>query len=106
MPVDWSKYPKDWKSIALKVKQDADWTCQQCGRQCKRSDESWIDFEKRGGLANETEGKRTRYVLTVAHINHDPENPHAELKALCSVCHLRHDAPMKAAKRRKQLSLF
>ena len=31
MPVDWSKYPDDWKEIALAVKEEADWQCECCG---------------------------------------------------------------------------
>jgi hypothetical protein len=29
--------------------------------------------------------------LHAAHVNHDPENPQAELKALCPACHMKHD---------------
>ena len=39
MPVDWSRYPKDWKAIALAVKEAADWVCGDCGRQCRRPGE-------------------------------------------------------------------
>ena len=77
MPVDWSKYPEDWKSIANAIKESTGWKCQDCGRQCYRPGER---------VSN------TRFVLTVAHINHvemdcRPEN----LVAACSVCHLKYD---------------
>lgn len=39
-----------------------------------------------------------RYVLTVAHPNHDPENPDAELRAWCAPCHCRYDLRQKKAK--------
>ena len=81
MPVDWSKYPDDWKAIATAVKEAAGWKCEPCGKQCYFPNESVTD---------------TRRVLTVAHINHvesdcRPEN----LVAACSVCHLRYDAERK-----------
>ena len=31
MPMDKSKYPQDWKQIALEVKERANWTCEECG---------------------------------------------------------------------------
>jgi hypothetical protein len=40
-------------------------------------------------------GKRSKspYIvyLHAAHVNHDPENPEAELKALCPACHMKYD---------------
>lgn len=85
MPVDWSKYPPDWPEIAHGVKDAADWKCEKCGRQCRRPGEPFDTHVR---------------TLTVAHINHvesdcRPEN----LVALCSGCHLRYDAPMKALRR-------
>ena len=37
--------------------------------------------------------KRT---LTVAHVDHDPENEHARLTALCVPCHRRYDNRARA----------
>ena len=81
MPVEWSKYPDNWKEIATEIKEATDWKCQVCGKQCYRPDESV---------------EHTQNVLTVAHINHvesdcRPEN----LVAACSVCHLAYDAERK-----------
>ncbi|MGH3449557.1 MAG: hypothetical protein ACRDQW_02300, partial [Haloechinothrix sp.] len=37
-------------------------------------------------------GTGTRVVLTVAHLNHTPEDCHPDnLRALCQGCHLHHD---------------
>lgn len=85
MPVDWSKYPDDWKEIATEVKEAAGWKCQKCTRQCRRPGEPF-DTHRR--------------TLTVAHINHcegdcRPEN----LAALCPACHFEYDAPRKAMQR-------
>lgn len=86
MPVDWSKYPANWKSeIAPRIKQQADWRCEQCGMQCRQPYEEF-DTHKR--------------TLTVAHINHVETDCRDEnLVALCSACHLRYDAAMKAMRR-------
>ena len=81
MPVDWSKYPQNWKEIALKVKEAAGWKCQPCGKQCYFPGEPVED---------------TRYVLTVAHVNHVESDCRLEnLVAACSVCHLKYDAERK-----------
>ena len=39
MPMDKSRYPPDWKWIAMQVKEEAGWKCQQCGMQCRRPGE-------------------------------------------------------------------
>ena len=50
-----------------------------------------------------TEGKDVKIVLTVAHLNHKPEDCRREnLRALCQSCHLTYDAPYKAAERAKR----
>ncbi len=77
MPVDWSKYPPDWKELALAVKRQSDWACEGCQTQCRRPGEPFVTH---------------KLTLTVAHINHiehdcRPEN----LVALCAPCHLRYD---------------
>lgn len=48
--------------------------------------------------------KQVKIVLTVAHLDHTPENCADEnLKALCQKCHNRYDAPMRAGiKHRKK----
>ena len=86
MPVDWSKYPPNWKTeIAPSIKEAAGWKCEKCGKQCRFPDEP-LDTHKR--------------TLTVAHINHvemdcRPEN----LVALCPKCHLQYDGYRKALQR-------
>lgn len=102
-----SLYPKDWETIALAVKSKAKWRCQQCGRPCRRPGQDWTEFEvKRGWLwpdAYDDDGavfKRGRFVLTVAHLNHRPEDCRPEnLRALCAPCHCRYDLAAMAQKR-------
>jgi uncharacterized cysteine cluster protein YcgN (CxxCxxCC family) len=91
MPVDWSKYPENWKDIAHQVKEDADWKCQRCGKPCRKPHE---DFDTH---------KRT---LTVAHLDHEPMNIKCKnLEAMCAPCHLKYDKrhhAKNAAKTRRE----
>lgn len=61
------RYPIEWKLIAVAVKRKAGWRCEACG----------------------APHGPPPYVLTVDHLNHDPENRDAVLIALCQRCHLR-----------------
>ena len=125
MPMDRSRYPANWKEIALAVKTAANWTCQECGKPCRRPDESTEELSNRLMELDDTIGSSwladllvdhidrstgywgmtpmpQRFTLTVAHLDHQPENcDRANLKALCSVCHLRYDATHHAASRRR-----
>jgi hypothetical protein len=108
------RYPDNWEEISRSVRDRADWTCERCGKPCRRPGESWIDFQ---GRLEKTHGntsfieeiadyvwddetgewgwvdKPGRFVLTVAHLDHTPANcDPANLKALCAPCHLRYDA--------------
>jgi hypothetical protein len=128
-----ARYPDDWEAIALTVKRAANWTCQECGKPCMKPGEDGMDFEERllnssdweywhSQICDETMdeehglvwiSKPGRFVLTVAHLDQNPaNNDPGNLKALCSVCHLRHDAPFRKAnslakrERQGQLRLF
>lgn len=107
--MDLSRYPKNWRAIALQVKEAANWSCKDCGRPCRKPREDRFDFEDRidetpwgddlyeemydEELGAVLRSKINRFTLTVAHLNHVPEDCRPEnLKALCTVCHLRYDA--------------
>ena len=72
-------YPLDWKARAAACLERAGYRCEHCGiahgvlRVGKRSKSPYVVY------------------LHAAHINHDPENPQASLKALCPACHMKHD---------------
>ncbi len=86
MPMRRELYPADWNQIALAVKEDADWRCEGCGKQCRRPGEPF-DTHRR--------------TLTVSHQDHNPANcERSNLKALCAPCHLRYDAGHHAESRR------
>ena len=73
------RYPGDWAAMACEVKAAAGWCCEGCGHAHGASP----------------------YVLTVDHLNHDPENREAVLIALCQRCHLRRQG-MRPAPRTKE----
>ena len=97
MPVDWTKYPEEWPTIALSIKEEADWQCECCGKQCRRPGD---DFDTH---------KRT---ATVMHCNHIPMDCRPEnLACACAPCHLRYDQKHHQESRwknkyRDQLKLF
>lgn len=100
MPMDRSRYPDDWESIALDVKNAANWECQHCGRPCIQPGEEWGYFACEAssmGWGDDLD-RPGRFVLTVAHLDQDPgHNDPSNLRALCAPCHLRHDAPYREA---------
>lgn len=118
MPMNRADYPDNWEAIALSVKTAANWTCQNCGRPCRcpgESDDDLIDriesehpfwvvelrqFDRDDEFGTVEIRKLTRFTLTTAHLNHDPENPNAELRAWCAPCHCRYDLRAMPTKRR------
>ena len=88
MPMERGRYPAGWKAIARAVKEEAGWKCQRCGKQCRRPGEPFDTH---------------RNTLTVAHLDHTPENCAREnLMAMCAPCHLRYDAAQHAESRRRR----
>ena len=70
MPMDRSRCPADWDAIARRVKDEAGWWCEGCGKQCRRPGEPF-DTHRR--------------TPTVAHLDHDPTNCRRDnLAALCA----------------------
>lgn len=64
---------------------------------------NWIETKVRyeKTLENGTK-KMVRIVLTIAHLDHTPENcDPSNLRALCQRCHNRYDAKHRAETRRK-----
>ena len=115
MPIIRARYPDDWEAIAVRVKHEADWCCEQCKRPCRRPSESLAVFLKRvkGWRHVHTlpppdfaEAPR-RYLLTVAHLDQRPEHcDRTNLKALCTVCHLRFDRRFRATQKRLKAEFF
>jgi hypothetical protein len=88
MPMEKHRYPKDWKRIATEKKESTGWTCEICGKQCRKPGEPF-DTHMR--------------TLTVAHLDHTPENCDPKnLCAMCAPCHLRYDAQQHAETRKRR----
>lgn len=106
------RYPKNWRAISDSIRFDrAEGRC-ECTGQCGSDHEGRCDAPHGEDIARlrrdpavwrrcedfscgEYEPgwhKAIRIVLTVAHLNHTPEDCHPEnLMAMCQRCHLRYD---------------
>jgi hypothetical protein len=102
-PENRARYPKDWKAISLEVRRAADWRCE--------GSPAYPDCRAPNGEPHPETGSKV--VLTVAHLDHVPENvgepgERPNLKAWCQRCHLTYDAAHHrvnaAATRRKALA--
>ncbi len=119
MPIDYSKYPKNWKTeIVPRILERACNKCEFCGLSNYATVTSvplrvlentrykikrfWIsnssDLLRIKPFASGGEIKTVMVVLTIAHLDHDELNhdvSDSRLKALCQYCHLNYDASEK-----------
>lgn len=90
------RYPKDWKAISARIKERAGQQCEcwgECGHERHSTAYRCPELQK-------TPAARFRglVILTVAHLDHTPENCADEnLKAMCQLCHLSYDKSVHAA---------
>lgn len=109
MPIDYSKYPANWKTeIRPAILKRARDRCERCGVKNRA-----IGYREKSGAFVECEGLQAdaaeldgdhvfRIVLTVAHLNHDvSDSSPGNLAALCQKCHLTHDAGQHKATKQK-----
>jgi len=86
------RYPSDWKRIATEKKESVGWVCEVCGKQCRKPGEPFVSH---------------KYTLTVAHLNHTPEDIRPEnLCAMCAPCHLKYDAKHHAETRKRKKDIM
>lgn len=132
-PENRDRYPSNWPEIRARILTRARYKCERCGVPDHAlggrtaHGEFWpawaigermlsLEWPKPGTMAQCGIGNRVallrvvRIVLTVAHLDHTPENCSDEnLLALCQQCHNRLDAPMRragiAARARQQCAL-
>jgi hypothetical protein len=80
-PSERDRYPKDWRAISARIKARAGDACEGVpGTPCGAI----------GGRPHPV--TRSMVVLTVAHLDHQPENCDDDnLRALCQRCHNRYD---------------
>jgi len=103
MPIDYKKYPPDWKETRARILKRADNQC-ECQGECGLHHDHRCT-ELNGMPAKWANGK---VVLTIAHLDHDEENwgvDDSRLKAMCQRCHLRYDAPEKARRRKSKKAI-
>jgi hypothetical protein len=117
MPIDYKKYPENWKKeIVPAVIKRADGKCEMCGLENYATVWSvrfpirdtdgryklrsiWFSNEKDANReCRNRPVRKIKVVLTVAHLDHDETNHYVSLdrlKALCQACHLRYDSKEK-----------
>lgn len=84
-----NRYPKNWREISARIRERAGDKCEQCGVP--------------NGATVERNGKLVLIVLTVAHLDHTPENcADDNLRAWCQRCHNAYDAPMRRRGRQER----
>jgi hypothetical protein len=96
MPIDYSKYPKNWKAISLRIRKRSGGQC-ECTGECglHRTNPGPRRCEERNG--EPAKWAKGKVVLTVAHLDNDASrNDDDNLKAMCQRCHLRYDAKLHA----------
>jgi len=82
-PDERARYPKDWPAISRRIRGRA-------GDRCEGSP-AYPDCRATNGEPHPVTGSRV--VLTVAHLDHTPENVSDDnLRAMCQRCHLTYDA--------------
>jgi len=113
MPIDYKKYPPNWKELRSQVLERAKNKCEDCG-----VENYALGFRDKIGLFHEVENtleneffyedfkiKLIKIVLTIAHLDHDEENHNVKidrLKALCQRCHLKYDVAEKKRRRKNK----
>ena len=115
-PENRDRYPDDWKAISQRVRDEAGQKCEWCGAPNGaliargKGHDAGTYMMPRGETFDAKTGKYlgisrgseynvdriTKVVLTVAHLDHQPENcARDNLRALCQRCHNLYDAPMR-----------
>lgn len=92
-PENRKRYPSNWKDIRNKILKRANNRCEFCGVE----NHSYVP---KAGQEDFDRPIIVRVVLTIAHLDHTPENCDPEnLRALCQKCHNRYDAEHRRATR-------
>lgn len=124
MPIDYTKYPANWKKeIVPRILKRAGNRCELCSFEnksivwsktiiCRNINGKYVkkaiwfsDINDAFRLRVDKKlPKRVKVVLTIAHLDHDEKNHNVDdsrLLALCQYCHLNYDANEKAKRRVK-----
>ena len=98
-PENRNRYPHNWPEISRTIRHDrADNRC-ECHGECGRHDDPCLVVNHQPHPVT-----GSRVVLTVAHLNHTPEDCRPwNLRAMCQRCHLSYDRATHARNRRRTL---
>lgn len=89
-PENRARYPRNWKAITAEIRERA-------GNRCEGSP-AYPDCRAENGEPHPVTGSTV--VLTVAHLDHQPENcDPSNLRAWCQKCHNTYDAPHRKQNR-------
>lgn len=125
MPIDYSKYPSNWKTeIRPAVLEHAKNRCEKCNvenydyvirgiydeKEAYHCADGSVYDASNGELLIEdlfcpiSEKDAVKIVLTIAHLDHDiTNNEMSNLKALCQKCHLNYDKEHHAKNRKRTI---
>ncbi|MDX2702191.1 hypothetical protein PV350_04930 [Streptomyces sp. PA03-6a] len=88
-PENRHRYPDNWREISLRIRTIRAAGLCECMGECGRGTHTGRCPNRQGLLAY---GTGSTVVLTVAHLDHTPENCHDDnLRAMCQGCHLHYD---------------
>jgi hypothetical protein len=101
-PENRHRYPADWAKISRRIRFERAASRCECAGECGRGTHTGRCPNLHGAGAY---GTGSQVVLTVAHLDHTPENcDDSNLRAMCQGCHLHYDrghhAETRAATRR------
>jgi len=89
-PENRHRYPANWREISLHIRTVRAAGHCECLGECGRGTHTGRCPNHNGGQAY---GTGSKVVLTVAHLDHTPENcDENNLRAFCNGCHLAYDA--------------
>lgn len=98
-PENKKRYPKNWKQIRQQILERAGNKCEFCGVENHT-------LRYRGTDVSGMELPPAKVVLTIAHLDHTPENcDPSNLRALCQRCHNRYDAEHRKQTRSHTLAI-
>lgn len=114
MPIDYSKYPPNWKTeIRPRIMKRANNVCEVEGCEFRHLEhvlsvsidgrKEWIKATDKNDIIHPN-SKLVRVILTVAHLDHDETNINVKderLMAMCQLHHLRYDSEEKRQRKRK-----